>query len=215
VSQQCLGVFCPLSHTHSVASSDLRLQHQVTTQMTARSYTERRVPVRPNWQPTHDSAFTGDPASACTACPTGKYKDTTGIEECTGCPTYSSSQPGGDTLADCHCETGYSGQDGVACLACVARSYKATAGSASCTFCGVGFYSNDTAAASCVSCPSDSYSVEGSTRHHHHHHQPVLLQPRIPADVKPQCVYSVRSWLLQQHHRLVRVLQVRGRAVLR
>ena len=148
MSQQCLGVFCPLSHTHSVASSDLRLQ-QVTTQMTARSYTERRVPVRPNWQPTHDSAFTGDPASACTACPTGKYKDTTGSEECSLSlaarnaaslqPTYSSSQPGGEALTDCHCETGYSGPDGVTCLACVARSYKATAGSASCTFCRVWF----------------------------------------------------------------------------
>jgi hypothetical protein len=111
--------------------------------------------------------FTGDPASACTACPTGKYKDTTGSEECKDCPAYSSSQPGSNALADCQCEACYSGPDGGACLACAAGSYKATAGSAACTFCGVGFYSNATAAVSaesCVACPSDSYSVAGSAR---------------------------------------------------
>jgi hypothetical protein len=42
-------------------------------------------------------------------------------------------------------------------------------------------------------------------------HRPVLLHPRIPADDKPRCLYSVKSWLLRPNHRSVRVLQVRGR----
>jgi len=77
---------------------------------------------------------------SCVSCPAGKYKDTTGSQECTDCPTNSSSQPGGDALADCYCEAGYSGPGGGACEACAAGYYKATAGSANCTFCPVGLY---------------------------------------------------------------------------
>lgn len=77
---------------------------------------------------------------SCVSCPAGKYKDTTGSQECTDCPTNSSSNPGGDALADCYCEAGYSGPGGGACEACAAGYYKATAGSANCTFCPVGLY---------------------------------------------------------------------------
>jgi hypothetical protein len=40
------------------------------------------------------------------------------------------------------------------------------------------------------------------------------LQRRILADAKPRCVHSVRSWQVLQRAKSVRVLQVRGGAVL-
>jgi hypothetical protein len=43
----------------------------------------------------------------------------------------------------------------------------------------------------------------------------VLLQPGIPADAEPRRVYPVQSRVLRQRHQSVRVLQVRGGALLR
>ena len=46
-------------------------------------------------------------------------------------------------------------------------------------------------------------------------HRVVLLQRRIPAVARPRRVYSVQSWLLRQRSKSVRVLPVRGGALLR
>jgi hypothetical protein len=108
--------------------------------------------------------------STCQDYATSKYSQTTGattLDTCQACPENSQSVAGSPAIASCKCNAGFSGPDGGTCLACEAGSYKATAGSLACTFCEVGFYSTAEAAvsvATCVACPSDSYSVEGSAR---------------------------------------------------
>jgi len=63
----------------------------------------------------------------------------------------------------CQCNAGYSGRDGEACKACEVGEYKPSSGSAACILCQEDFYTErDIAADSCVKCPNNSYSFEGS-----------------------------------------------------
>jgi hypothetical protein len=84
----------------------------------------------------------------CLACAANSYKDTTGSEERTDCPAYSSSLPVSDALTDCKCSPGYTGPDGVPCTACAVRTYKEIAGTGECQACAT---SKTTAAKQSVS----------------------------------------------------------------
>lgn len=110
----------------------------------------------------------------CTACASGKYKDTYGSGACTDCPAgkyggyegrYSctfclNSQgltaAGSPTAENCTCNAGYFYGSNY-CESCSYGTYKDTIGNAPCTTCPLSSYTEDFL--SCVSCPSDSTCV--------------------------------------------------------
>ena len=71
----------------------------------------------------------------CTACASGKFKETAGLSLCQQCPVQMDSPEGSDSREDCQCNAGYTGPDGGPCSACVAGKYKSVAGDASCLEC--------------------------------------------------------------------------------
>jgi hypothetical protein len=120
--------------------------------------------------------YTGPDGSACTPCGVGTFKSATGsagciscglnsfsselasVEECAPCPTNSFSAVGSSI---CTCLAGYTGADGEECTPCEAGTFKESTGSWFCTPCAVGTYSLQ-AATSCITCPSQTSSNEGS-----------------------------------------------------
>lgn len=67
-------------------------------------------------------------------------------------------------MQTCACNAGYSGRNGGPCTACELGKYKVASGSVACTLCKENFYTEqDMAAESCVKCPNNSYSFEGSS----------------------------------------------------
>jgi hypothetical protein len=107
-------------------------------------------------------------SSTCMLCPQGNYSEIEGAgnrELCLGCPSFSFSLAGSNNLSLCICNQGYSGPNGGPCIACVGGSYKDANGSQACTLCGQGKFSTavaETLEQTCVTCPSHTFSNEGS-----------------------------------------------------
>ena len=126
--------------------------------------------------------YSGDAASACTACEASKYDDRTGRASCEFvCPQHTSSAPGSTTLADCSCSEGYTGAyPDTPCVNCAAGTFKSVQGSGpcvncvagkfsaaaapSCTDCAVSKYSSTAAATHCVACDANAEAPAGSTQ---------------------------------------------------
>ena len=87
---------------------------------------------------------TNELQTSCEACETGKYKNTSGNEECVSCPGNSTSPPASTSVTACSCNGGYAGADGGACTQCAVNAYENT--------------STDT----CSPCPVNSQSPAGS-----------------------------------------------------
>jgi len=83
-------------------------------------------------------------SASCEACETGKYKNTSGNEECVSCPANSTSPPASTSVTACSCNGGYAGADGGACTQCAVNAYENT--------------STDI----CSPCPANSQSPAGS-----------------------------------------------------
>ena len=134
---------------------------------------------------TCDKGYTGPDGLECAACIAGTYKDVNGSTlcslcgkgkysteaaeiteaKCSDCPVYTFSGAGSRHLTNCTCNEGYTGPIGAQCEACEAGGFKDVNGSAACTLCLGGKYSTTKAAISettCESCPSSTYSPDGS-----------------------------------------------------
>jgi hypothetical protein len=101
----------------------------------------------------------------CQSCAVGKYKNESGNQDCSDCPHGAFSLASSSELVDCRCMLGYTGPDGGPCKTCVPGTYKHVNGTASCRLCSAGKYSTETGQVSevmCRSCPSHTYSGEGS-----------------------------------------------------
>ena len=62
-----------------------------------------------------NARFTGPNRGLCEACEAGKYKDDTGPDPCTDCPSFTSSPTQSNELTDCTCVAGYTGPEGSGC----------------------------------------------------------------------------------------------------
>ena len=69
------------------------------------------------------------------------YHRPSGAEDCSKCPTHSSSPFNTSTFDRCVCDTGYTGVDSGTCTACVSGKFKDVAGSAACATCPMNFSS--------------------------------------------------------------------------
>ncbi|XP_055867264.1 neurogenic locus Notch protein-like isoform X3 [Biomphalaria glabrata] len=118
---------------------------------------------------------------SCSICPNGTYKDFTGNQPCSKCPSDKTTTDLGATdISNCsfaHCEPGFYSEDNISCSACTNGTYKQFTGSQSClkcplhkttsdvgsteishcsiTNCEPGFYSRDNI--SCSICPNGTY----------------------------------------------------------
>lgn len=134
---------------------------------------------------TCNKGYTGPNGLACTACPTGQYKDVQGSafcmlcaadtwlgysaaiapSNCSSCSPNSQSPEGSSLITACQCNAGWTGNLGGPCTACIAGTYKLLKGSASCVNCPADTYSvtvNATTAGTCLACPANSVSPAGS-----------------------------------------------------
>jgi len=115
--------------------------------------------------------YRGPPGGPCylPVCPAGQYNRLFGGSdplaiECEQCPNNSWSGSARLGRDSCACNAGYSGADGGPCRACDLGEYKAVYGSSDCTLCKANSYTEkDVAAVSCLNCPNNSYSFEGSS----------------------------------------------------
>jgi hypothetical protein len=116
--------------------------------------------------------YEGPPGGPCylPLCPAGQYNRLFGLDpepsalECAQCPIDSWSVSTRFGRESCVCNAGYSGADGGPCRACDLGEYKAAPGSSHCTLCKANSYTEkDSAAVSCLSCPNNSYSFDGSS----------------------------------------------------
>ena len=102
----------------------------------------------------------------CRKCSIGFYKNWNGSDSCAQCPSHSSTlQKGSDEIEDCLCNIGFTGLHD-SCRACVPGTYKDVPGSLSCTDCSSAKYGTDSGAigeSTCLSCPTFSTSVPGSS----------------------------------------------------
>ena len=78
---------------------------------------------------------TASKPAACSLCPEGTYKDSTGASKCTACPCNLISAEGSTALSSCECPAGYTGDAGAGCVLCEAGTYKDVIGSETCTLC--------------------------------------------------------------------------------
>ena len=74
-------------------------------------------------------------SGVCKACAPSTYKDIFGDQECSTCPTNSSSPIASVPRASCECDPGYYGSDGGPCTICAPNYYKSEKGTAVCTEC--------------------------------------------------------------------------------
>jgi hypothetical protein len=105
--------------------------------------------------------------NACSKCESGKYSNHSAAltpSICEDCAYGAISQEGSASQNDCICGPGYTG-NGKSCNSCKAGKYKTRSGNLSCDLCPRGKYSESIGssnASSCLSCPLNSYSYEGS-----------------------------------------------------
>ena len=91
---------------------------------------------------------TGVSVGLCEACPSGKFKPSTGTEQCQTCPTCSAGKYNIGTCDSINSNT---------CVDCVAGKYSNVAGLSACLDCQAGKISGSAAATICTTC------TEGST----------------------------------------------------
>jgi len=73
---------------------------------------------------------------ACTACPAGKFKESTGLSPCISCGISAHSLPASTDSGDCMCITGTQRLNGTdVCEDCLPGTYAALTLPASCTMC--------------------------------------------------------------------------------
>ena len=103
-------------------------------------------------------------ATACTLCPVGTYRPSTGGSQCMTCPPGTESTATGASACQ-SCAAGKFSQTGT-CVACQTGTFAASTGSAACLSCGPGNYGSST---SCIPCPigtaSAPHSHETQTNH--------------------------------------------------
>jgi hypothetical protein len=94
-----------------------------------------------------NKGYSGKDGGIPTVCAAGKYKASTGAEECTDCASNSGTADvtGSTAASACVANKGYSGKDGSTPTVCAAGKYKATTG-----------------AEQCADCPSSTNSAAGS-----------------------------------------------------
>jgi len=107
--------------------------------------------------------------ASCNKCDAGTYSDAiaaTSSGQCMACPADSDSPSGSVVKEACVCNAGFPGQNGGPCTACVAGTYTAARGPGVCTKCEAGKYSSRVGSPGehfCLSCPSNSQSLPGSS----------------------------------------------------
>jgi hypothetical protein len=102
-----------------------------------------------------------DGDSACISCAKGTYSGVTAATACNECPsTHTTSQDGSTNLQACLCKEGYFFVNG-SCFPCTPGTFQNAIGSDLCVPCSMGFYSTG-AARFCISCPSHTWSLQGS-----------------------------------------------------
>ena len=136
-----------------------------------------------------NAGHAGNIGEPCAPCAAGTFKATTGSQSClhckagkfgpevaqvsedacSSCPPNSFSPSASSSVAMCICDAGYyaRGTQTFNCSACPAGAYKAVQGPNTCDLCARGKYSvgvAQTSQATCVSCPSNSSSIVGSSR---------------------------------------------------
>jgi hypothetical protein len=118
--------------------------------------------------------------TARTACPTGKYRDSTDIKcDCTSCPAGKFGDE--DRATSCkECEAGtssspeaqrcttceqgkFAGPKSSFCTSCPAGQFNQSPKAASCTNCSKGKYQTATGATSCTTCVGGTYAVAGAS----------------------------------------------------
>ena len=122
----------------------------------------------------------------CTFCLKGKYKNVSGNQLCSNCPSNKISPEGSTNVTACQCNAGFSGiSANGSCVTCAAGTYKTVVSSGPCTNCSAeepmmdvsrqtqraqicqqckpGTYQNTSSKdASCVNCRANSTSLGGS-----------------------------------------------------
>ena len=121
--------------------------------------------------------YTGPNGTVCVTCKPGKFKPTSGPQECTLCPQgkYSAAigavtedtclpcpknkttlTAGMQFVATCKCQAGFGplGQD---CGACTVGTYKSSIGDYDCDLCAAGTFSDRIGTKECSNCPGGTY----------------------------------------------------------
>ena len=102
----------------------------------------------------------------CTACPAGKYQNSTGAFECLSseanwCPANATFDK--DAIR-CVCKAGFEGDSESRCVACRPGNFKMNSSAGRCSPCPAGQFSNSTGATSCSSCSPFADSDPGSSK---------------------------------------------------
>lgn len=100
--------------------------------------------------------------TACVACEVNTYQLN---EACEPCPANSTSSSASSSLQHCVCTAGHFGANGTSCPPCQPGTFKPSTGSKSCTVCPSNtYYQGDPPYIlnTCVGCPKNSTSSEGS-----------------------------------------------------
>jgi len=100
---------------------------------------------------------------ACTLCPAGTYKDTTGSAACSVCCGNFSSVAGCIAFDACVCNVGFSGGDGQTCTECAIDKYQSSIGNANCDNCESDstFSAAATSVDMCVQCQANARPITG------------------------------------------------------
>lgn len=98
-----------------------------------------------------------DSGSGCVSCAVNTYSSGFSANECTSCPTYSSSALGSTTLTNCSCDAGFA-WTGTVCTPCLSGHVKPLPGnSLACEPCAAGTFAVNTT--TCLSCPIDTFQA--------------------------------------------------------
>ena len=100
--------------------------------------------------------------TACVECGMNTYELN---EACEPCPPNSTSSAASFSLQHCVCTAGHFGDNGTSCLPCQAGTFKPSTGSMPCMVCPTNTYYQGNPPYilnTCVGCPDNSTSVEGS-----------------------------------------------------
>jgi hypothetical protein len=103
-------------------------------------------------------------SKTCTPCEVGKFKNSTGDENCTACPDVgtSTSTTGSTSMAACKCLPGFGGSgvgSTAGCQQCSAGKFKRSQGTGYCQACASGSFSH-VASSACRLCPAGAFSAE-------------------------------------------------------
>ena len=101
--------------------------------------------------------------SACEDCPPGRYKQFSGPEACTACPSHSFSTNGDQTQESCQCAAGFTKVEN-SCTPCAAGKYKSEPGDGACTDCPPTTVASPTGSDAEADCPcAPGYQFDGTS----------------------------------------------------